>query len=172
MPDPQISLMFSIEKGKNERAKELVKEVGVNTMIKDHGTPLLLASLFNNLEMALYFLNLGAGVNVKNSDGDTPLLLASENGNLDLVKALVEKDAEVNVQNKFQMTPIIKAISKHADNLQLIEYLLKNGADPFIKITGYDKHPGKIAENAYELAEYMKKTDVLRLIDQYRTKGK
>jgi ankyrin repeat protein len=172
MPDLRISLMFSIEKGKNDKAKELVREVGVNTEIKDYGTPLLIACLHDNSEMAKFFLDLGANVNVTNGDGDTPLILASDKGNTDLVKALIAKGAEVNAQNKYQMTPIMKAISGHAENLELIEYLLKSGADPFIKVKGYENHPGKIADNAYELADYLGHEKVVALIDKYANKKK
>lgn len=170
MPDKKISLMFSIDKQKNDRAKELIKELGVNVEIADNGTPLLLSCLHNNNEMAKFLLKEGAKVNVINSDGDTPLILASEAGNFEIVKLLIENGADVNAKNKYGMTPIIKAISKHSDKLNLIEYLLKNGADPYVKIKGYENHPRKIADNAFELAKYLNKTDVLKLIKQYYPK--
>ena len=80
--------------------------------------------------------------------------------------ALVERGAHVNAGDRHEMTPIMMAISDHADRLDLIEYLLAHGADPFIEIEHSKGHPRPIANSAAQLATALCKTAVVALIER------
>ena len=162
-----IYLKSAIKRRNNEVAFDLIKQYGVNQKIGKDGTPLVLACLHDNTKVANYCIKNGAEVNAVDGDKFTTLLYASDNGNFPLVKSLVKKGAKINAKNKYEMTPIMMVISRHSDQPDLVEYLLKNGADPFINVEHSKNHPNKIANNAYELAKYLKKKEVLLLIKKY-----
>jgi ankyrin repeat protein len=111
-------------------------------------TPLLLAARDGNMESALALLDGGADVNQR-SDGDhtTPLLMATINGQFDVAMELLRRGADPKLASDAGATPLYTTVntqwipkSRHpqpADymnqrttHLELMEALLKAGADP------------------------------------------
>ncbi len=80
---------YLIEEGENNESKKLLDILGINTKITTLGTPLLIACIFNNIEIAKYCLENGADVNVMDSSTDTPLIACCKKGNFELIKLLV-----------------------------------------------------------------------------------
>ena len=161
-----IQLDFDIQTKRNDEARKLIQQLGIDVRLGADGTPLLVACLYDNQEIAEYCLERSASVDSVDSRGATPLMYAAENGNLALVTALVERGADVNARDRYEMTPITNAISDHADKLDLIEFLLAHGADPFIEIEHSKGHPGAIANSAAQLAKALRKTAVVALIER------
>ena len=64
------------------------------------GGPLLVACMFNQLQIAMYIINKGANIHVKDDDNNTPLHWAAENGHINIVKFLILKGANKNAKNK------------------------------------------------------------------------
>ena len=69
---------------------------------------------------------------VDDTCGYTPLMYAVENGDLDMVKLLVENGADIHVIDKCGFNVICVAADNYWDspeNLQIITYLMEQGAD-------------------------------------------
>ena len=68
----------------------------------------------------------GADVNTRTIDGKTPLMLAARNSNLGVIELLIEKGAVFEPYTEGP-SPLFEAVV--ADNMQIVRYLIKNGAD-------------------------------------------
>lgn len=102
----------------------------------------------------------------------TPLLFATANGNYPLTELLLSQKAnlEKTVVSKIKdilprcisfyegMTPLLLAVSY--GYLPIIELLLKNGANPL--------HKNALGHNAYSIAKYKKRDDILKILRDYR----
>ncbi|WP_303076700.1 ankyrin repeat domain-containing protein [Capnocytophaga sp.] len=96
------------------------------------------------------------GVNfAQNQSGNENVYhLAIEKNSLDLMHKVATTKADINAKNKDGLSPLHKAVMS-AKNLEIIEFLLKNGADKTLK-TDFD-------ETAYDLAkenEALQKQDI------------
>tara|TARA_R110002124_G_scaffold119535_2_gene277339 strand:+ start:795 stop:1550 length:756 start_codon:yes stop_codon:yes gene_type:complete len=80
-------------------------------------------------------LNHNAPVNYAN-DGWTPLIKAASRGYMEILRFLIDHDADPNLRSGDQWTPLWGAISSDHDNLEVVEYLLDNGANPLITTKG------------------------------------
>ena len=122
-------------------------------------TPLLIAANEGHMQVARLLLERGAAVDGREGIRDrTPLMMASYFGRLETVKLLVERGADVNATDSFNDTSLSFAVGdasyRNAGGPFLIEYLLANGADPYIrrndgltplgyaKVRGFKEQPG------------------------------
>ncbi|TNE32497.1 MAG: hypothetical protein EP349_01495 [Alphaproteobacteria bacterium] len=80
-------------------------------------------------------LNQNAPVNYAN-DGWSPLIKAASRGYLEIVRFLIEHEADPNIRSGDQWTPLWAAISSDNDNLEIVQYLLENGANPLLTTKG------------------------------------
>jgi len=108
-------------------------------------TPLFLAVKKGHNEIVDYLLEAGADPNCQNSrsERDGPLHLAAKLGMAEIVKTLCSYNtANLNAVNGLGLTPLLYAVKNHgvydeeggyaADNTQVIQLLIKFGADPLI----------------------------------------
>ena len=63
------------------------------------------------------------------------LVKAIADGDLKKVNKLLADGADVNGPNKYGMTPLLMSVSCH--NVEIVETLLKAGADPNLGVEGY-----------------------------------
>ena len=84
------------------------------------------------------WLNRGANPNKADQDGRRPLHKAASLGSIDMAKSLLEHGAEINGEDNEGVTPLLLA----ADNMELAEYLIGEGADP--------KHEDRYGRSAVE----------------------
>lgn len=163
-----IQLDYFIETNENKEAIDIINDLGVNYNDNRDGTPLLIACLYNNAEIAKYCIENGADVNVKDSNKSTPLHYACEKGNFDIIKLLVEKGANINLQNKYSKSPLAKAIAKNPKKLEVIEFLLRNDGDAFLQEEYMKDDPRRTNFNAYEYAKFdIKSEAIVALIEKY-----
>jgi len=73
-------------------------------------------------------------VNYKDREGRTPLIHAVLKGNMPIVKFLIEKKANINAQDKAGQAAIHFATL--LEKIDIVTLLLKNGANPLIKVMG------------------------------------
>ena len=94
-------------------------------------SPLHEAAEKGHTEIAKILLAHGANVNATPIEGepdDTPLHRAAKQGHLEIVKLLLENGADINA-NIEGYTPLFFA-AMHGTSMEVIEYLLKCGANP------------------------------------------
>lgn len=90
-------------------------------------TPLHLAALDGEADVAESLLLEGANIEAKNKYDETPLHLAAGNGKADVVKLLLDRGANTEAKNNISQTPLFDTISNgHADIAKL---LLNRGAN-------------------------------------------
>ena len=92
-------------------------------------TPLIVASLEGQGEIASYLLQRGADIDARNAGGLLALHAAAYAGHSDIVALLIVKGANVNdAANRFGVTPL--HVAAEENHLAVVELLLKHGADP------------------------------------------
>lgn len=116
-------------------------------------TPLLFAVREGNTRTVLALLEAGADINqVSAGDHTSPLLMATINGHFDLAKMLLERGADPKLASDAGTTPLYATINvqwaakslypqptaqlqQKTTHLELMELLLKAGADPNVRLT-------------------------------------
>ncbi|ALA62384.1 ankyrin repeat family protein [Turkeypox virus] len=108
-------------------------------LARDNVNVLKMAICFNRLDIVKTLLGYGIDSNYEkldydyDKDGESPLHLAVEMGNLDIIDLLI--GTGININNKFCYsghTPLHIAV-KRDTRYDIVDMLLKNGADPSIK---------------------------------------
>lgn len=95
----------------------------------------------------------GLKFNQIQSNSNSLYHLAVENGNIDLLKKVASVGIDINTKNSDGLTPLHKAVMS-AKNMEIIEFLLKNGANKSIKTD--------FGETVFELAS---ENELLRKFD-------
>ncbi len=81
--------------GKNAEAiKAMQSDPALVTAKLDGYTPLHLASMVGNKELARFLIDNGADVNARDFEGYSPLVRANANGNDEIAKMLTDKGAK------------------------------------------------------------------------------
>eukprot|EP01006_Ploeotia_vitrea_P008888 TRINITY_DN21097_c0_g1_i1.p1 TRINITY_DN21097_c0_g1~~TRINITY_DN21097_c0_g1_i1.p1 ORF type:complete len:207 (+),score=32.76 TRINITY_DN21097_c0_g1_i1:41-661(+) len=85
----------------------------------------------SNIEMVKLLVEHGATVNYEDcSECSTPLLSACYGGCTDIVSYLLDKGATVNYRDELGSTPLTMNISSSHPKAEVVDALLKAGADP------------------------------------------
>ncbi|MBL7471733.1 ankyrin repeat domain-containing protein [Robertkochia sediminum] len=85
-----------------------------------------------SLEMVKLLVENGADIDKSNHLNFTPLMRAVASGKIDIVEYLITKNANINAQTDFgRYSPLHYACSRN--NMQIVELLLENGANPDMK---------------------------------------
>lgn len=103
--------------------------VNINEQNNEGLTPLMIAIMNNQNELALDLLAKGADVNIKSKQGNTALLLATqEEISPDVIKALLDKGANVNEITVDDFSPLQLA-AMFTPYSEVINMLIDAGAD-------------------------------------------
>lgn len=98
----------------------------------DLDKPLLTAVRYGRTDIVRKLLEAGAKIDLHDSDGHGLLHRAAQQGAEEIFTLLVEKGAEIDQRDKQHgYTPLHWAI--YYNRMQMVEYLLEQGADPHIK---------------------------------------
>jgi ankyrin repeat protein len=101
----------------------------------DNLTPLHMASLRGNVEVARILLEHDADVTAQNDDNQTPLHVASREGHLQVVRALLEHGASTTARDKVGSTPLHLALQP------------RDAEDPHVPNSGADARAEGDGEN-------------------------
>jgi len=115
----------------------IVQGADVNQKTSRDETPLIIASLAGQGEIANYLLQRGADIDARNSSGLSSLHAAAYSGHTDIVSLLVVKGADVNnAANRFGVTPL--HLASEENHIDTVEALLKHGANvDAVEANGY-----------------------------------
>lgn len=89
------------------------------------------ASINGHFKIVELLLRFGANPRIENKNGENALTLACAQENFTICEKLLVANAEVNHIDVNGRTPLIKA-ARHNSNSDIIQLLLKHGADPTI----------------------------------------
>lgn len=95
------------------------------------------AASSGNEDVILFLLDQGLDINEPTYRGWTPLFIAARDGRAEAAKLLVFKKADLNVQTEEGATALTMVVTQEYPTekarLELLEYMLKRGADPNIE---------------------------------------
>ncbi|MBE5322128.1 ankyrin repeat domain-containing protein [Pedobacter sp. MR2016-19] len=156
----------------------------VNTLIKDGAdvnfehdtgmTALSWAQSENDLEMAELLLKNHADLNYryKTEKFKTVVQSAALDEQLDMLKLFLKYKPDLNIRDGFGNNALWSAC--YTNNLEIIELLLKHGADAYTKnkvgeiLVGKKKQPMGVSHSPYSLALEDENEEQLNLFEKYK----
>ena len=102
------------------------KQININYKNINGNTPLIIATENGDIELVIELISRGCIIDEKNDFGNTALMEACINNNFFIIIKLVESGANVNLTNMTGWTPIFFACSNPLDDIQIVEYLIKD----------------------------------------------
>ena len=129
-PHGQHGLIIAIREPSPKAANALIEAPRINLNASNAlgESPLMLAALNGQIEMAAKLVKKGADVN---KTGWTPLHYAASNGHVELIRLLLENHAYIDAESPNRSTPLMMA--SMYGNPQSVKLLLDEGADPLLK---------------------------------------
>lgn len=131
-PNPlgQPALIYAMQRASSKAVNLLVNWPSTNLSIKNlqGETPLMLAAINNQMDLARLLMARGADVN---QTGWTPLHYAASKGHVDMMRLLIENHAYLDAESPNGTTPLMMAA--HYGSPMATKLLLEEGADPRLK---------------------------------------
>lgn len=126
-------LLVAIQSEAPKSALVLVRhpQTNLNAQNQLGETPLMLAAINNQLELAKVLIERGAEVN---KPGWTPLHYASTRGHRDMMRLLLDNDAYIDSESANGTTPLMMAA--YSAPPLAVKLLLEEGADPTLVNSG------------------------------------
>ncbi|KAI0881635.1 ankyrin repeat-containing domain protein [Annulohypoxylon maeteangense] len=107
----------------------------INLRDKKGFTPLHLAAMFGQANIAEELLNKGANINDDSGEAGTPLFRAATTGNIDVIGQLLQRD-DCDVRASTKAGPILNA-AIGSGKLEAVKLLVKKGVPLVSKVTGH-----------------------------------
>jgi len=121
------ALLVAMQSESPKSALVLAKhpQTHINMQTQSGETPLMLAAIYNQIDLAKTLIQRGADVN---KPGWTPLHYASTRGHREMMRLLIENEAYIDSESENGTTPLMMA-AYFASPLA-VKLLLEEGADP------------------------------------------
>ncbi len=157
VPDPQgqSGLLIAIKEPSPRVAGVLVDwpKTNLNAFNPQGESPLMMASLKGQLELAANMIKKGADVN---KTGWTPLHYAASTGQVKVISLLLENHAYIDAESPNGSTPLMMASMYGTGDA--VKLLLDEGADPLLK--------NQQGLTALQFAERGKRPDAIELVSK------
>lgn len=159
-----IPLHCAIRDSNKTLFKELV-DGGINLELEDNWgrSALYWAADYDIQYFTAELIMLGADINSKKTSGVPVIVSASGKGHLEIVRLLIYSDAKLNEINDWPGKSSALHRAVHSKNLELVELLLKNGAD----MTTRDIYGNTPLETAQK-QNPIDSTEIIELLQQYQ----
>jgi ankyrin repeat protein len=120
-------LLFAIQSESPKSAMLLAKHPSTNLNAQNQSgeTPLMLAAINNQLDLAKVLIERGADIN---KPGWTPLHYAATRGHRDMIRLLLDNDAYIDSESANGTTPLM--LAAYSAPPLAVKLLLEEGADP------------------------------------------
>ena len=130
----------------------------VNAQRTDNkGTPLMLASCWNNYMATHLLLEHGADANIQASNGYAPLHESVRRGLFEVSQLLIGSGCNINLQNEIGRTPLHTAAWNN--QVKLVTLLLENNADANIQNSAGDTPlNGSVSRGLFEVSQLLIKS--------------
>ena len=127
------ALVFAIQSESPKSALVLAKNLQTQVNVQNQlgETPLMLAAINNQIELAAVLINRGADVN---RPGWTPLHYAATRGHREMMRLLLDNDAYIDSEAANGTTPLMMAA--YSAPPLAVKLLLEEGADPTLVNNG------------------------------------
>ena len=128
--DPRVDLItFDIEKGDNEKVKQLFLEVGVDACDRYLRTALIWATFYDNIALLNWLIDKGANINHQDNSGYSALHFAGQEKRFDCAKLLIDKGARLDLPDLHGNISLWTAIFNARGDTRLVELYVQNGAN-------------------------------------------
>ena len=128
-------------------------QIDVNALNKAGESPLMMAALKGNVDVARILIERGAAIN---KSGWTPLHYAATGGNVDIMNMLLNKGAQLDARSPNGTTPLMMAA--RYGSTQAVELLLQKGADP--------KLANELKLTALDFARQGERPDAIKILEK------
>ena len=112
------TLIISIIDRHTDEAKHLINDPKINVNYRDSDgyTPLLVAAIRNNTEIAKLLIEKGADINGLDHRGQTPLMIAANIPSMKLIEVFIDAGADWNIID-FEKTDFVDRLSPKYDTI-------------------------------------------------------
>lgn len=146
----------AIDRGDNDKAKELIQRSQVNVTDGYGRTPLIYAAFAGNEEMLQWLIEHKADLDAQDRNGWCSLHAAAQNRHRTIIMRLLKNGANPNLTDSYGNGPLWTATMNSRGDEGVTSLLMKAGADP-----GHKNRAGKspadvketIAKNLKQMAE-------------------
>jgi uncharacterized protein len=155
-PKSMHGLFLALRESSGKVADVLISspKIDVNFVSEDGETPLMMAVIKGQTELAMKMIEKGADIN---KTGWTPLHYAATAGNVQLISLLLEKHAYIDAESPNKTTPLMMAA--HYGTPGAVKLLLEEGADVSLK--------NALGLTAIDFAQQAKKQDSVDIISAF-----
>jgi ankyrin repeat protein len=123
-------LIVALVKNDFNAVASMIKSTGINSTDRDGRSILTNCVAENKIDFVKKMLSYdGLDLNMRDNSGYTALHFAVQNGNADMVLLLLENKADIDIQDNLGNTPLWRAVSNNPDDRNIINMLIKHGAN-------------------------------------------
>lgn len=145
--DPRLDAMtFDVQRGENEKVKNLLQEVGVDTGDSYVRTALIWATFYDNVSLLDWLISKGANVNHQDKNGYSALHFAGQEKRFECAIMLLDNGASLELADIHGNTPLWTAIFSAKDDNRLVKLYVEKGAN-LDHVNKYQRTPRQIAES-------------------------
>ena len=149
----------AVSEGNEEWIRKNIEEYDLDGKSNNGNTPLMVAAIRGNVNIAKILIDNGANIEIKSDKGTPVLIFAALYNRFEMVRYLIEVvKVNPNVVDAYEFTALMTAARKGYEDI--VKYLLQN-QDVLDDID----HKSKKGNTAYSLAKIHKNAKIMKLLE-------